>query len=134
MITKKILLADDDQDDRELFADVLSRNEKFSLCASVENGREVLAFLEGLTGDELPDIIVLDQNMPRMNGLETLAAIKQYQRYDQITVVIYSTYTDIRLTEQYKQFGATAVLTKPSKMEEYHTMLSRITDLIKQTS
>jgi CheY-like chemotaxis protein len=132
-ISLKILLADDDEDDRELFQHVLGQNEEFSLQASVENGRDALTFLNGISDIDLPDIILLDQNMPKLNGLETLKALRANERYNQVTVVIYSTFTDSRLMEQYRLNGAAAVFIKPSKIDEYNAMLGQITELIKQT-
>src|SRR6218665_2488934 len=71
----KILLADDDQDDRELFGDALQEAGINSELVTVENGQEVI---ENLKDKETPnpDIVFLDINMPVKNGKETLQEMK----------------------------------------------------------
>jgi len=132
MATRKILLADDDDDDREVFNTVISTKPDVTLMRCLENGREVIEFLDRLPSESLPDIIILDQNMPKMNGLETLEYLKAHERYARITVAIYSTFTDSRLVEQYRNLGAALVLTKPSRMEDYNTLVNNILNLLNQ--
>ncbi|HLA51788.1 MAG TPA: response regulator [Flavitalea sp.] len=132
MATTKILLADDDDDDREVFKTVISNKTDVTLMRCLENGREVIEFLDRLPEESLPDIIILDQNMPKMNGLETLEYLKRQDRYARITVAIYSTFTDARLVEQYRKLGAALVLTKPSRMEDYNTLVNNILNLLNQ--
>jgi len=132
MATTKILLADDDDDDREVFKTVISNKTDVTLMRCLENGREVIEFLDRLPEESLPDIIILDQNMPKMNGLETLEYLKRQDRYARIIVAIYSTFTDARLVEQYRKLGAALVLTKPSRMEDYSTLVNNILNLLNQ--
>ena len=132
MTTTKILLADDDDDDREVFNTVISTKPDVTLIRCLENGREVIEFLDRLPEESLPDIIILDQNMPKMNGIETLEYLKAHDRYARITVAIYSTFTDARLVEKYRKLGAALVLTKPSRMEDYNTLVNNILNLLNQ--
>ena len=128
---KKILLADDDADDREIFERVLGRKKDVSLLQSVENGREVMNYLNAIpsfTG--LPDLIILDHNMPKMNGTETLEALKATPRYEGITVVIYSTFSDNRLAEKCISLGAAMVVAKPSTMREYEASIDKFLQIV----
>lgn len=128
---KKIFLADDDADDREIFENMLSKKPDVELLHSVENGREVLEWLgQRSAPNELPDLIVLDHNMPMMNGTETLEAIKSTPQYQEILVVIYSTYSDARLTGRCKDLGAAMVLAKPSSLKEYEAVIETFLSLL----
>ena len=128
---KKVLLADDDADDREIFIRVLGKKTDVQLVRTVENGREVIDFLEGLPAPEqLPHLIILDHNMPKMNGTETLGKIKSDQRYSGIQVVIYSTYSDNKMKETCEQLGASMVLAKPASMKEYEAIIDKFLGLL----
>jgi CheY-like chemotaxis protein len=129
---KKVLLADDDADDREIFVRVLDKKADVQLIQSVENGREVIDYLNGLPSPEqLPHLIILDHNMPKMNGTETLGKLKSDKRYSEIHVVIYSTYSDNRMKEICEQLGASMVLAKPASMKEYEAIIDRFLGLVR---
>ncbi len=82
MAIKKILLADDDADDREIFVRVLGQKHNVSLLNTFENGKEVIEYLETVnTPEQLPNLIILDHNMPKMNGTETLGRLKSDDRF-----------------------------------------------------
>src|SRR5689334_20236365 len=129
---KKVLLADDDADDREIFVRVLDKKTDVQLLRTVENGREVIDYLNGLPAPEqLPDLIILDHNMPKMNGTETLGKLKSDKRYSEIHVVIYSTYSDNKMIETCEQLGASMVLAKPASIREYEAIIDRFLGLLK---
>jgi CheY-like chemotaxis protein len=131
MIQKKtVLLADDDIDDREMFEEILSGNEQVQLAGSVENGQELLGFLVNLDSQTLPDLIVLDHNMPKLNGLQTLDALKKSHKYQHIPVVIFSTYCDNKLLTECTNLGAAMVFTKPSSFDEYEDMITTFLEII----
>src|SRR4051812_38095117 len=99
MALRKILLAEDDADDQRLFHDFLHHRTDIELMPMVENGVVLLESLERTSDNHLPDVIILDQNMPKKNGLQTLDQLKSSERYAHIPVVIYSTYTDQQLID-----------------------------------
>jgi CheY-like chemotaxis protein len=127
----KVILVEDDPDDRDLFHTFLSNREDIVMVASVSNGRELVSFLEKVkTDNELPELIVLDQNMPIMNGKQTLRFLKQEKRYHQITAVIYSTYADTNLIADCKTLGARIVASKPIDDEGYQKMMDDFLEAI----
>lgn len=128
-MTRKILLADDDGDDRLIFTQVfeLLGSDKAKLSI-VENGLEVIDFLEKIAEEELPDLIILDHNMPKMNGKQALHYIKSNERYRNIHVIIYSTYNDSPFVEECGKLGAASIEVKPSSYEEYVSMVQRFLD------
>lgn len=72
----------------------------------------------------MPDLIILDQNMPVMNGKQTLAFLKSNKRYASIHVCICSTYTDHQLIDECLKLGAYKVASKPITDEEYQKMMN----------
>lgn len=129
-LPKKILLAEDDPDDRGFFFEFLEHRRDLFLLPPVENGEEVFEFLEKAQDGSFPDLIILDQNMPKCNGLQTLAILKNNSHYENIPVFVYSTYTDEYLKQRSMQLGARSVLEKPFSLEGYHKMIDDILNLI----
>ena len=131
MNTMKILLGEDDLDDREIFAYFLEGREGLELMKCVENGIQVLGFLAELAdGSEMPDLILLDHNMPKMNGSETLKLLKSNPAYASIPVFVYSTHTDKLLVDNYIRSGAAIVYPKPITKEGYSMMLDTFVEAI----
>lgn len=130
MLKKKVLLADDDADDREIFERVLGKKSDVLLLRSVENGREVLEFLGNISDEELPHLIILDHNMPKLNGTETLGILKSSSKYSGIAVVIYSTYSDHVLIERCHKLGAAMVLSKPSNLKDYEAVIDKFLGIL----
>jgi CheY-like chemotaxis protein len=125
MKVKKIILVEDDPDDRDLFTSFFSRRKDIELLPSVGNGLELINFLQSiLADDELPHLIVLDQNMPMMNGKQTLAYLKTSDRYASIPAVVYSTYTNSTLVIECKKLGAIMVASKPIDNDGYQKMMN----------
>lgn len=125
MMNRRILLADDDADDRELFQEIFGMIDGEALLHMVENGMEVIQLLDSMPpGSDIPDLIILDQNMPKMNGKQTLQWLKTSDRYAHIPVIIFSTYSDDRLIRECSQLGASLVITKPSSFDEYQKMVN----------
>ena len=129
---KKVLLADDDADDREIFVRVLGKKDGVQLMSTVENGLEVFNYLDSISSPEqMPNLIILDHNMPKMNGTETLGKLKSDSKYADILVVIYSTYSDIKMRQTCEQLGASMVLAKPASMKEYEAVIDRFLGLVR---
>lgn len=129
-IIKKILLAEDDPDDVGFFFEYLGKRPDLLLLPPVANGEEVFNYLQKAHNGTFPDLIILDQNMPKCNGLQTLAILKKNTHYENIPVFVYSTYTDAYLVKQSIQLGARSVLEKPVSVEGYNKMINDMLQLI----
>jgi CheY-like chemotaxis protein len=130
MKKKKVLLADDDADDRNIFEQLLLEKKEVELQAAVENGLEIIDFLKILDDQQLPDLIILDHNMPRLNGKQTLGLLKANDRYAHIPVVIYSTYSDGKLVRECTSLGASLVASKPAGYDEYKDMINEFLKIV----
>jgi CheY-like chemotaxis protein len=124
MIAKSILLAEDDEDDRLFFRDFLHDREDIMLLPPAENGIELMNALSiAKEKNTLPDLIILDQNMPKLNGMQTLESIRKDKSYDHIPVFVYSTYITDDLIKTCISIGAALVLAKPADKAGYSNMI-----------
>ena len=115
----KILLADDDPEDRSIIQDAMDENNRPGILQFAENGEQVLAILEkSLHSAGGPCLIVLDLNMPKLNGTQTLRAIKNDERFRHISVIMYSTSINPLEKEKCMELGAHDYLTKPITFTE----------------
>lgn len=119
----RVLLAEDDSDDKDLFVSFFLERTDISLLPIASNGKELVDYLTNASENELPELIVLDQNMPLMNGKQTLQFLKSHDRFSQIPTVVYSTYADSNLIMDCKKLGARMVAVKPIDYEGYHKMM-----------
>lgn len=121
---KVILVIDDDQDDRDIFSEVLQEIDPSYICVWGCDGNDGISKLKEM--DEPPAYIFLDLNMPRMNGKQCLASIRKLDGFKDIPVVIYSTSKLDSDMEEVKNLGATYFLTKPSIFNELKSALQII--------
>jgi CheY-like chemotaxis protein len=96
-----ILYAEDDQDDYEILKDaLLQQTDQFNLVRA-QNGTEVISYLD----NQSPSLIVLDLNMPVMDGKQTLKWLKEHEDYKKIPVMIFTTSSreeDLKLCKSYE--------------------------------
>jgi CheY-like chemotaxis protein len=118
-----ILLVEDEPADANLVKLALKESRIFCHLHHVYDGVEALAFLrhEGLENTDAPkpDLILLDMNMPRMNGREFLAAIKQDENLNAIPVVMLTTSDVERDVMISYQLGAAGYITKPVDIDQF---------------
>lgn len=115
----KILIVDDDEEDQCIIQEALELLNTDNIVNYVFNGEQALSLLDqGFTSGIRPRLIVLDLNMPRMNGTETLGKLKADQRYRDIPVIIYSTSINPFEKKKCIELGAQAYITKPISVEE----------------
>jgi CheY-like chemotaxis protein len=127
MLKRKVLLAEDDEDDQRFFSEFLEDRNDIILLPIADNGEILFEILKHITEiTDLPDLIILDQNMPKTNGLQALRLLKADNRYAHIPVSIYSTYTDEELIKKSFESGACQVVSKPISKEGYHQMMNSL--------
>ena len=117
----KILVVDDDNEDMVIIREAMEMiHADDNLMLFAENGEKALQLLDVnfISGIAVPCLIVLDLNMPKMNGTQTLENLKADQRFRDIPVIIYS--TSINPFEQAKcvSLGAHSYITKPLSVKE----------------
>jgi CheY-like chemotaxis protein len=119
MSAKKILVVDDDEEDRFIIQDGFTEVGAEDIVHFEENGEKALQYLEdSYYHKDLPSLIILDLNMPRLNGTQTLRAIKSDERFNNIRVLIYSTSLNKIEKEQCMLLGAEEYIIKPLTFAE----------------
>jgi CheY-like chemotaxis protein len=133
MTVTRVVLVEDDPDDKDMFFSFFSSRKDLELLPAMGNGMELVEYLQNIGDDEeLPDLIILDQNMPMMNGKQTLAALKANERLARIAAVIYSTYADSNLIIECKKLGAGMVAVKPITEDGYQKMMDNFLQLVRK--
>jgi len=120
-----ILYAEDDVDDFFLVAEVLGKIDSSIECINAANGRDLLDMLEAMY--TYPDLILLDINMPTMDGISCLKELHSNPRFVGIPVHVFSTSADPRQVRQCVELGAVEYKTKPADMAD---LTSYLADLV----
>ena len=128
MMNKIILLADDDQDDTEMFCEVLAGIDENIICHYADNGDEALKMMQ--KQDTIPSVVFLDLNMPIMNGWECLRQLKRDERYKEIPVIMISTSSHKNDMETAANLGAVCYFVKPNTFKDLKQVLGLITSNI----
>ena len=121
---KRILLVDDDSDDRKFFQEALKIVSEHTLLQTAENGMEALALLRQ-SGD-LPDLIFMDLNMPLKNGYDCLRDIKGDEQLKHTCVIIFSTSLQMETAGEVYRNGASLYLVKPNSFPDLISMLDKV--------
>jgi CheY-like chemotaxis protein len=121
---KNILLLEDDLVDVMTIKRAVKQLDITNPLIVKENGEEGLAYLKGC--EELPGIIFLDINMPKMNGIEFLDHIKQNENWKQIPVVVLTTSKDHQDKLQTFNLGISGYMIKPVDYGDFKEMLGTI--------
>lgn len=115
---KYILLGEDDPDDEELLVEVFSVIDPSFNLKFVNNGSKLVKTIQSMPDHALPCLIVLDYNMPELNGAEILEVLKSNDRYHKIPKVIWSTSGSDVYKKICLELGACDYLTKPTNIKD----------------
>lgn len=127
----QILLVEDNEGDIMLAKEAL-KNTRFITHISVSrDGEEALDFLfskSNSRGHELPDLVLLDINMPRVNGFEVLTVMKENEKLKVIPVVMLTTSSAEKDIELAYKHRANCYITKPLDIEKFIEMVQKMED------
>lgn len=125
----RILLVEDNPGDVRLTREALKDGKVNNPLDAVKDGVEALAYLrqEGpYAGKALPDLILLDLNLPRMDGREVLAAIKTDPKLMNIPVVVLTTSEAEQDIVRSYHLHANCFITKPVNFEQFSAVVKAI--------
>ena len=112
----KVLIIDDDEDDRFFIQQAFKRDSPDTQVYVAAGGQQALDLLASVQA--LPDVILLDLNMPTMNGFEVLTHLKQSVSYQPIPVIILTTSDSLDDRERARRSAAKGFVTKPNSLDE----------------
>ncbi|WP_339839474.1 response regulator [uncultured Maribacter sp.] len=119
----KIYLADDDKEDREFLLEALDEIPLRTQVTQFNNGVDLM---DKLFSDEvLPDVIFLDLYMPIMDGFECLTDIRNFAKFANIHVIVYSTTYRQREVNQLKEDGANQFIQKSTSFKTLKTLIHK---------
>jgi CheY-like chemotaxis protein len=121
----KIVLADDDEDDRSIFNEAFEELHLGSYLKMFSAGSELLHYLKS-TNDELPELLFLDLNMPCMSGLQCLHEIRSDKKLRRLSVAILSTSSSQSEIEKSFEGGANLYIKKPSEFIKLKQIISDV--------
>lgn len=107
----KVLIADDQELIRQSLEIVLNSKENLEVTDSVENGQEVIRSVR----EKMPDIILMDIRMPKMDGVQCTKIIKE--NHPEIRIIILTTFDDDEFVYDALKYGASGYLLKGVSMD-----------------
>ena len=122
----KVLLVDDHEGLRQELRDLLTKHGDIDVIGEVGDGAQAIKFLSSCE----PHVVVLDLNMPILNGTQTLFELKQHSRFNKIPVIIYSTSDNDHEKRKCLNFGAVEYLVKPISVDEGDRMVKKFLQFI----
>jgi CheY-like chemotaxis protein len=128
---KAVLYVEDDVDDQQLFVEVLNTVNPDFECYTAADGEEALDLLNNI---DIPVCIYVDVNMPRMNGLEFLKALKLHPRFSQIPVFILTTSKSANDELTATALGAKQYIIKPNSYRDLFKILEKCCEPYKALS
>ena len=124
--SRTILCVDDDSDDRDLVCNVIKKLDPTIHFMHAENGLVAHKLLsQAKLKNEFPCLIILDINMPLMDGKQTLVRIKKDPALNEIPIVMFSTSSSVMDKAFCSQYGVELV-TKPAKLAAVFTEVERL--------
>jgi CheY-like chemotaxis protein len=119
---KSILLVEDDVDDQDFITEAFRTIDPQLTIHIVSNGNRVLPFLQAFPEAELPQLIVLDYNLPELDGGEVLQVLTADERYRLIPKIVWSTSNAPRYKARALELGASGYMVKPSNITGIENM------------
>jgi CheY-like chemotaxis protein len=120
---KKLIIADDDHDDQILLRETLDDYEYPPEIEMVSDGCQLI---EALQKNPLPDLVLLDLNMPNKSGIECLLELRSSSRYDKLPIVVLSTSKDPHDIEACFNSGANLFFSKPYTFKELKSLMHSV--------
>lgn len=125
-----ILIAEDDLDDRFLLQTAFNEKGYNDKLEFVENGVELIEFLTKIQNNDsqysYPYFILLDLNMPKKDGRETLKELKEHPEFKKIPIVVFTTTKNESEIKRCYELGANTYVVKPESFEGLTRVLQDI--------
>ena len=131
MTTFKIILVENDEDEQLFMREGFDKAGGFEVLAQVGNGEGLFGWLDAHP-DEQPDVILSDLNMPGMNGMDIIEAMRQRPAGQNIPIIITSTSSTRSIMDKCLQAGAVSYIVKPDTFIQYEPYVRDLHRLISE--
>lgn len=119
---KNVLMAEDDNEDFEIFAEAVRELSLQILLTRAENGEVLMKILH----ERLPDMLFLDILMPCKNGKDCLLEIRENRKFDDLPIIVYSGLRDFETVEFCFRKGTNMFVYKPHSFSELIDIVQKI--------
>ncbi|MCF6407338.1 response regulator [Chitinophaga filiformis] len=130
----KILIADDDLEDLELIEEAIITVEPEAELHKFTNGFTAMEYLNSRQDSELPCLIILDYNMPELNGSQWLSYVKNQTRYNKIPKIVLSTSNAPSHIQECISSGAAEYIVKPDTLKELQSIAYRLVAMCRKSA
>jgi len=122
-------MADDDPEDIELIEEHIKLVEPTAKLDKFVDGRSAYEYLRSQPDNDLPSLIILDYNMPGLNGSQLLSSLKSANRYKSIPKIVLSGSSAVQFKDECLKNGATEYIVKPDNIKDVHDLAKRLVSL-----
>tara|TARA_R110002126_G_scaffold64178_1_gene164482 strand:- start:958 stop:1389 length:432 start_codon:yes stop_codon:yes gene_type:complete len=124
----RILIADDDEDDRTFFSDAMMELKMNNELTLFNDGKALMDYLEN-PNIILPHLLFLDLNMPCKSGFECLKEIRANLRFKEVSIAIYSTSSSEKDIEETFIEGANIYIKKPNDFSKLKKVIKEVLNI-----
>jgi len=122
----RILLVDDSEDDRLLMIRSLKKSSPEAEIITAEDGIAALKFIDNHAATHPPSVVLLDLNMPKVDGFEVLSRIRANSATKNLPVVVLTTSNEACDVKRSYELGANSFVRKPVDSREYARTISQL--------
>lgn len=122
--TYSVFVADDDEDDRFLMKVAFDKCCPEARIEFAVDGLDLMSALE--QSPSRPCLIILDLNMPRLNGFDSLKILRAATKYKETPIIVFSTSSSERDIQKAQRLGANEYLVKPIDMQSLSDMVNKL--------
>jgi len=121
----QILLVDDDENDRQLLREAIESDRVDHTMHAIADGEQLMNYLS-LSNVNTPDLIFLDLNMPRKNGMECLVEMRADEKFNNTIIAVYSTSSSKKEINSVLHAGTNIYITKPNNYLALKKIVSEV--------
>jgi CheY-like chemotaxis protein len=125
IMARIVLCVDDDPDDRELIRNAIFKVDPSYNVAYATNGKEAIQFLLRALNAELPCLVILDINMPVMDGKQAVVEIKKIEELNEVPIVVFST-SNHPSDKKFCELYGVELVTKPANFAQITSEAERL--------
>ena len=121
-----IVIIDDDEDDIDILQQAIRKVSPDQVCMAYSVPAEAIMAMTEPSSSTVPRYIFVDYNMPRMNGIECVLALRNDKRYSEAVITLVSTGMDQLDQRLFRDLGVSFWYSKPTTLGAYNTMLNEV--------